>query len=87
MQKKSVRVKINSVNGIHTSTFYAFLPTAKQGISNDVALKTLNLEISHCHLADYVPHVQHNYFSPFNQSDHCFLASLLPLPSSLHKGP
>ena len=31
-----------------------FLPTAKQDISNDVALKTLNLEISHCHLADYV---------------------------------
>ena len=21
-----------------------------------------------------VPHVQHDYFSPFNQSDHCFLA-------------
>ena len=26
-----------------------------------------------------VPHVQHDYFSSFNQSDHCFLASLLPL--------
>ena len=31
-----------------------FLPTAKQDISNDVALKTLNLEISRSHLADYV---------------------------------
>ena len=30
-----------------------------------------------------VPHVQHNYFSSFNQSDHCFLASSLPLLSSL----
>jgi len=29
-----------------------------------------------------VPHVQHDYFSSFNQSDHCFLASSLPLPSS-----
>ena len=34
-----------------------------------------------------VPHVQHDYFSPLNQSDHCFLASSLPLPllSSLLK--
>ena len=34
-----------------------------------------------------VPHVQHDYFSLFNQSDHCFLASLLLLPSSLLKLP
>ena len=34
-----------------------------------------------------VPHVQHDYFSSFNQSDHCFLASSLPLPSSLRKLP
>ena len=34
-----------------------------------------------------VPHVQHDYFSSFNQSDHCFLASSLPLPSSLLKLP
>ena len=28
-----------------------------------------------------VPHVQHGYFSSFNQSDHCFLASsLVQLP-------
>ena len=32
-----------------------------------------------------VPHVQHDYFSSFNQSDHCFLALSLPLPSSLVK--
>ena len=32
-----------------------------------------------------VPHVQHDYFSSFNESDHCFLSSLLPFPSSLHK--
>ena len=32
-----------------------------------------------------VPHVQHDYFSSFDQSDHCLLSSLLPLPSSLHK--
>ena len=30
-----------------------------------------------------VPHVQQDYFSSFNQSDHCFLASSLPLPSCL----
>ena len=30
-----------------------------------------------------MPHVQHDYFCSFNQSDHCFLVSLLPLPSSL----
>ena len=34
-----------------------------------------------------VPHVQHDYFSSFNQSEHCFLASSLPLPSSLLKPP
>ena len=32
-----------------------------------------------------VPHVQHVYFSSFNQSDHCVLALSLPLPSSLLK--
>ena len=31
-----------------------------------------------------VPHVQYDNFSPFNQSDDCFLASSLPLPSSLY---
>ena len=30
-----------------------------------------------------MPHVQHNYSSSFNQSDHCFLVLWLPLPSSL----
>ena len=30
-----------------------------------------------------VLHVQHDYFSSFNQSDHCFLAPSLPLTSSL----
>jgi len=34
-----------------------------------------------------VPHVQHDYFSSFNQSDHCFLTSSLPLLSSLLKFP
>ena len=32
-----------------------------------------------------VPHVQHDYFFSFNQSDHCFLASSLLLPSSVLK--
>ena len=34
-----------------------------------------------------VPYVQHEYWSSFNQSDHCFLGSSLPLPlpSSLLK--
>ena len=34
-----------------------------------------------------VPHVQHDYFSSFNQSDHCFLVLSLSLPSSLLKFP
>ena len=34
-----------------------------------------------------VPHVQHDYFSTFSQSDRCFLASSLQLPSSLVKLP
>ena len=29
-----------------------------------------------------VPHVQHDYFSSSNQSNHCFVALLLTLPSS-----
>ena len=62
----------------------------------DVVSQTtsLNLEISRCHLAAYVkelyqcvPHVQHDYLYSFNQSDHCFLASSLQLPSSLLKTP
>ena len=60
-----------------------------------VVVKTLNLEISRYHLADYVKdfflkcvsHEQHDYCSSFNQSDHCFLVSLLPMPSSLLKLP
>ena len=31
--------------------------------------------------------VPHDYFSSLNQSDHCFLVSSLPLPSSLRKLP
>lgn len=30
-----------------------------------------------------MPRIQDDYFSWFNQSDHCFLALWLPLPSSL----
>ena len=32
-------------------------------------------------------HVQHDYFSSFNQLEHCFQASSLPLPSALLKLP
>ena len=28
-------------------------------------------------------HVQHHFFSSFNESEHCFLALSLPFPSSL----
>ena len=34
-----------------------------------------------------VPRVQHDYFSSFNQSDHCLLVLSLLLPSSLLKLP
>ena len=34
-----------------------------------------------------VPHVQHDYFSSFNQSDHCFIVPSLSLPLSLLKLP
>jgi len=39
----------------------------------------------------HVPHVKQDYFTPFNQSDHCFLAlslpsTLLKLPNNLHEG-
>ena len=34
-----------------------------------------------------VPHVQHDYFSSFNQSNHWFVALPLPLPSSNLKFP
>ena len=58
-----------------------------------LSLKPVNLEISLCHLAEYVKEfslsacskLQHDYFSSFNQSNHCFLASSLPLPSSMVK--
>ena len=62
-----------------------------------VVVKTLNLEISRRHLAKCaemkrivlkcVPHVQHDYFSSFNQLYHCFLALSLPFPSSFLKLP
>lgn len=56
-----------------------------------VLVNILNLEISCCCLPDYdngnilkfVSHVQHDYFSSFDQSDYFFLASSLSLPSSL----
>ena len=34
-----------------------------------------------------MPHVQHDYFSSFNQSNHRFLESPSPFPSSLLKLP
>ena len=36
-------------------------------------------------IVQHVQHVQHDYFYSFNQSDHCYLVSSLPLPSSLLK--
>ena len=45
-------------------------------------VKTVNLEISPYRR---VPHVQHDYFASFNQSDHCFLGLSLSLPSTLLK--
>ena len=45
-------------------------------------VKTLKLDISPCRR---VPHVQHDYFASFNQSDHCFLGSSVSLPSPLLK--
>ena len=36
---------------------------------------------------NWVPQVQHHYFSSFNQSDHCFLALSLLVQSSLLKLP
>ena len=55
-----------------------------------VVVKTLSLEIPRCRFAlrqrivhKCVAHVQHDYFSSFNHSHHCFLASsLFELPSS-----
>ena len=60
-----------------------------------VVVKTLNLEIftlsfgrlRQTIVLKCVLHVQHDYFSSFNQSDHCFLASSLWLPSSPLKLP
>ena len=58
-----------------------------------VVVKTLNLEISRFYrfgrlrqriVLKCVLHVLHDYFSSFNQSDHCFVASsLLKLPNVL----
>ena len=61
-----------------------------------VVVKTLNLELFRCHLADYVKELylserrtcsMHDYFSSLNQSEQCFLAPSLPLTSSLLKLP
>ena len=53
-----------------------------------VVVKTLNLEIltlSFSRLSQRIllKCVQHDYFSSFNQSGHCFLALSLPLPLSV----
>jgi len=58
-----------------------------------VVVETLNLEtefhvfvwqtIRKRNVLKCVPQVQHDYFSPFNQSDHCFLTLSLPLKSLL----
>ena len=60
-----------------------------------VVVKTLNLEISRYRLRrlrqiillKHVPHVQHDYFSSFTQSDDLFIALSLPMPSCLLKVP
>lgn len=59
-----------------------------------VVIQNLNLEISHCHLVDCerivlncMPHMQRDYISSFNQSDHSLMVSWLPLLSSLLKLP
>ena len=55
-----------------------------------VVVKTLNWEIDRLRqriVLKCVLHVQHDYRSLFNQSDHCFLASSLLLPSSFLRLP
>jgi len=37
-----------------------------------VVVRASIMKISHHHLADYVTHVQHDYFSSSNQSNHRF---------------
>ena len=57
----------------------------------NLVVKTLNLEnftLSFCRLRQInvlkcVPHVQHDYFSSFHQSAHCFSGAVAPVPSSL----
>ena len=54
------------------------------------AVKTSNMKISRLRLADYVKkiapksvlHMQHDYFSSFNQSNHWFVKLSLLMPSS-----
>jgi len=58
-----------------------------------VVSRASNMKISRRHLADYVkkitlksvPHVQHDYFSSFNQSNNWFVALLWSLLSSFLK--
>ena len=56
-----------------------------------VVVKTLNLEILRYYLAEYIkelycmPHVQHYYFSLFNQPNHWLVALSLAMPSWLVK--
>ena len=68
-------------------------------LRDGVVVRTSNINISRLRLADYVktkhktmcgtcePHVQQDYFSSFNQSNHWFLALLLPFSSPFLKLP
>ena len=59
---------------------------------SDFVVRIWEMKISRRRLADYVkncskslPHVQHDYFSSFNQSNHWFVALSWSLPSSFLK--
>ena len=53
-----------------------------------VVVRISKMKISRQNIAPKsVPHVQHDYFSSFNQSNHSFVALSLPLLSSFLKLP
>ena len=66
----SSAVEVNTENERFTVVYSRYLKFGSSTLSFGRLRRRIALEC--------VPHVQHDYFSSFNQSDHCFLASSLP---------
>ena len=72
-------------NGFHIKAKKKKIYCCELALSSEISRRRLADYVKTLHQLKSVLHVQHNYFSSFNQSNHWFVAFSLTLPSSKYE--